>query len=580
MTAPEISAALPQYDVAGELGRGAMGVVLAGTHRSLGRRVAIKQLPPQLATDPAVRARFTSEARLLAGLQHPHVVPVYDYAETPQACVLVLELLSGGSVWDTFARDGLTPEASCAIGLAVLAGLSAAHTAGVLHRDIKPENVLISSSGVPKVGDFGIATVIGGDETLATENGQVLGTPAYMSPEQARGERLGPPTDIYATATMLYELLSGRLPIPDDGEVVDVVQRHATSEPAPLPDTVPQPIAAVVMHGLVNRVADRFPDADSFAVALAGAAAQSFGVGWIERSGIPVQLSATVLQAASVAISPSSPAAEPVRPGQAQHRSGLDVAELGEQPLVPVARLLEVPPRPIRQGVGVAVLIVLAAILALVGPHAGLGGHGGPAVSIDGRGASTTPLSVDLSKPLRVAVRAPDSGPDQVTVSTTTASVPTGSSTATATGHGGVVRVRLKPGAMRWLVGGRILATVKVSHGGVSLGQRRVLLDSTHPFIATAEGIIAVLALLAGAAYAESSLRQLRRRRARATARMVTVVAGAVAGIGGWLLISLAVPRAPALATGIGCAILTGAAGAVATSAAAVIGKRRRVARR
>ena len=138
---------------------------------------------------------------------------------------------------------GSRPRRPCATVLAAAAGLQAAHEKNVLHRDIKPENLMFSSEGVLKVTDFGIAKVVGGDSTLATRAGEVLGTPAYIAPEQARGAPLSPATDVYALATMLYELLSGQLPFPEDADAMALLFKHAYEDPAPLDQkapTVPQ----------------------------------------------------------------------------------------------------------------------------------------------------------------------------------------------------------------------------------------------------------------------------------------------------------------------------------------------------
>ncbi|TQC38208.1 serine/threonine protein kinase, partial [Rhodococcus sp. WS4] len=222
-----VAAALPAYEVGGELGHGGWGVVLAGQHRALGRPVAIKQLPPAFATDPGIRRRFTAEGRLLASLDHPHVVPVYDFVEHDGLCLLVMELLPGGTVWNRFTRTGFNAHAAVAVALACAAGLTAAHNRSILHRDIKPENLLFAASGAIKVTDFGIAKVIGGNETLATKAGDVLGTPSYIAPEQARGGELTPATDVYALATMLYELLAGELPFPAADDAMALLFMHA-----------------------------------------------------------------------------------------------------------------------------------------------------------------------------------------------------------------------------------------------------------------------------------------------------------------------------------------------------------------
>src|SRR5881227_1627337 len=118
-----VAAALPLYEVEGELGHGAWGLVIAGRHRQLGRDVAIKQLPRAFGADPAVRSRFIAEARLLASLDHPHIVPLYDYVEYDGLCLLVMERLTGGTVWSRFHREGFTPQGACAVLLGTCAGL-------------------------------------------------------------------------------------------------------------------------------------------------------------------------------------------------------------------------------------------------------------------------------------------------------------------------------------------------------------------------------------------------------------------------------------------------------------------------
>src|SRR5687767_6874092 len=167
-------AALPAYEVGDELGRGAWGVVFTARHRHLDRQVAIKQLPRSFGADPQVRARFLSEARLLAGLDHPHVVHVLDFVEHDGLCLIVMERLTGGTLWERHRRERLTPAAACASMVAVSAGLHHAHGRGVLHRDVKPENLMFGSEGVLKVTDFGIAKVVGGSQTMATRAGYVM----------------------------------------------------------------------------------------------------------------------------------------------------------------------------------------------------------------------------------------------------------------------------------------------------------------------------------------------------------------------------------------------------------------------
>src|SRR3954454_3146187 len=287
-----VAAALKAYEVGGELGRGGWGVVLAGKHRQLGRDVAIKELPRAFAGDPTVRSRFATEARVLAKLEHPHIVPVYDYIEQDGLCLLVMEQLPGGTVWAEFTTKGLVAERSCAVVMACCSALQFAHQAGVLHRDIKPENMMYNAQGIVKVTDFGIAKVIGGGETMATMAGDMLGTPAYMAPEQAQGAQLSAATDVYAVGTMLYELLSGRLPYAEEGDPLTTLYRHVHEEPTPLRDvmpSVPEPIAAVAMHAIQRDPAARPASAEQLGVELAEAATQAWGPGWLNtRSGVAV----------------------------------------------------------------------------------------------------------------------------------------------------------------------------------------------------------------------------------------------------------------------------------------------------
>jgi hypothetical protein len=289
-----VAAALTEYDIGGELGRGAWGIVLAGRHRHLRREVAIKRLPPAFAHDPQVRARFIGEARLLSSLDHPHIVPVYDYVERDDLCLLVMEQLPGGSVWDRFAERGIDTAGACAIGLVTAIALEHAHGRGVLHRDIKPENLLFGEDGaLLKVADFGIAKVLTGERTMATVAGQVLGTPSYMAPEQARGEDATAATDVYALGSTLYRLLSGQLPFPPAASPIAALYQRVHQAPIelrrPAPH-VPEALAEVVMRALATEPADRFPTAEAFAVGLAIAATDALGAGWLAASGMRATL--------------------------------------------------------------------------------------------------------------------------------------------------------------------------------------------------------------------------------------------------------------------------------------------------
>ena len=349
-----LSDALPAYDIGEELGQGGMGVVVSGQHRRLDRRVAIKQLPADFAGDPAVRRRFTEEARLLASLDHPHVVPVYDFVERGGLCLLVMELLPGGTLRArAAAAGGFSAPRAVAVCLACLSGLAAAHRRGVLHRDVKPENMLFAASGVLKVADFGIAKVLGGSGgpgTVITQRGELIGTPAYIAPEQVRGWQLSPATDVYAVATMLYEMLAGVLPFPADDDDMALLFKHAYEKPIPLRDVapgVPDPVAAVVMRALATEPADRFATAESFGVALAEAGTQAWGEGWLAAEQVPIMDAGPIVGAAGHPTGPRREAA----PGAAYAGSAAVTGQL-DPPLSSV---------PTRAGEGLATATQAAA---------------------------------------------------------------------------------------------------------------------------------------------------------------------------------------------------------------------------
>jgi serine/threonine protein kinase len=290
-TENDISSALPDYLVERELGKGGMGLVFLGRHVRLGRLVAIKELPPTFATDPRVRERFSTEARTLATLSHPHIVPIYDYVEREGLCLIVMEELPGGTVWDRFTSTGLTPPTACAVVLACCAALQHAHDNGVLHLDVKPDNLMFSRDAAIKVTDFGISRVLSGDETLGTLDGQVLGTPAYMSPEQARGSELTPASDVYSAGVMLYELLSGHLPWTGAETATDLLLKRLHEDPRPLTAIAPQipvPLADVVMKAIEREPENRHASAEDFGVAVASACADAWGPDWLDLAGVTI----------------------------------------------------------------------------------------------------------------------------------------------------------------------------------------------------------------------------------------------------------------------------------------------------
>jgi serine/threonine protein kinase len=291
MVDENITSALPDYAVEREIGKGGMGLVFLGRHVRLGRLVAIKELPPTFAADARVRERFSTEARTLATLSHPHIVPIYDYVEREGLCLIVMEELPGGTVWDRFTTTGLTPPTACAVVLACCAALQHAHDKGVLHLDVKPDNLMFARDEAIKVTDFGISRVLSGDQTLGTLDGQVLGTPAYMSPEQAKGAELTPASDVYSAGIMLYELLSGELPWTGAESATDLLLKRLREYPRELTSVAPQVprgLAEVVMKAIEREPDKRYQRAEDFGIAIASACADAWGPNWLDYAGVAI----------------------------------------------------------------------------------------------------------------------------------------------------------------------------------------------------------------------------------------------------------------------------------------------------
>ncbi|MFK7919282.1 MAG: serine/threonine-protein kinase [Ilumatobacter sp.] len=279
-----LQTALPAYELEGELGRGAFGVVYAARHTQLGRNVAVKVLPQAFAADDAVRGRFVAEAQMVASLDHPHIVPVYDYVEHEDACMLIMERCDS-SVGDRFKEQGIATDEACAAILSCLAALDLAHERGVLHRDVKPENLMHDMKGVVKLADFGIARALDND-IRRTKTGMVVGTPAYMSPEQVRGDELTAASDVYSVAMMAYELLTGTLPFPSTPSVNGLLAHHLVTEPLPMLSSRPElpgSIGSVVDRALSKSLDDRHATALELANDLSAACVRAFGTGWLRR---------------------------------------------------------------------------------------------------------------------------------------------------------------------------------------------------------------------------------------------------------------------------------------------------------
>lgn len=261
-----------RYEVRRALGHGAMAVVDLAHDSQLGREVALKRLAENLARDPERRRRFLREARLAARLAHPNVVRVYDVGEDDGRPFIAMEYVDGETLAELVARRGaLPPGEAAALGIQAARALAAAHAAGLVHRDVKPQNLLLARDGTLKLGDFGVA--YGFDGTRLTLVGTVLGTAAYLAPEQARGEQVTAAADIYGLGAVLYELLTAR-----PSRTVSSLDELGGREPFRIADlrsrapNVPPELASVVMRCLAFAPEERPASAAALARELAAAA--------------------------------------------------------------------------------------------------------------------------------------------------------------------------------------------------------------------------------------------------------------------------------------------------------------------
>ncbi|MCQ4083631.1 protein kinase [Streptomyces sp. RB6PN25] len=243
-----------RYRLEEVLGSGGMGEVWRALDELLGRSVAVKLLSVH-NNDEAAVARFTMEAQTAARLSHPNTVAVYDFGAFDGRLYLVMELVEGYSLATEIAAfHRLDPQRVVDLAAQAAAGLAAAHQQGIVHRDIKPANLLLSSDGVVKIGDFGIARFAHDATAGVTSTGQIIGTSSYLSPERALGRPSGPPADMYAVGCVMYEMLTGRPPFRADTAAA-VLYQHVEAAPTdirqPRPD-VPEPLSALIRHLLAK----------------------------------------------------------------------------------------------------------------------------------------------------------------------------------------------------------------------------------------------------------------------------------------------------------------------------------------
>lgn len=258
-----------RYRVAAKIATGGTSTVYRGLDTRLDRPVALKVMDSRYSGDQQFLTRFQLEARSVARLKDPGLVAVYDQGLDARHPFLVMELVEGGTLRELLAERGpMPPHAVAAVLRPVLSGLAAAHRAGLVHRDVKPENILISDEGEVKIVDFGLVRAVA--EAGITSTSVILGTAAYLSPEQVKDGNAGPHSDVYAAGIVAYELLTGQTPFSGDTALSVAYQRLDTDVPPPssVINGVPSQFDAFVQHATARDPADRYADAHDMGVAL------------------------------------------------------------------------------------------------------------------------------------------------------------------------------------------------------------------------------------------------------------------------------------------------------------------------
>jgi Protein kinase domain len=388
-----------RYEILREIGHGGTAVVYLARQTDLGRLVALKELSLPRGSDTSAARRFVRESRLAGGLNHPNVVTVHDFFERNGTPYIAMEYLERGSLRPLMRDLGLARVAGVLQGL--LAGLGHAHARGIVHRDLKPENVMVTHEGMVKIADFGIAKATG--ETLMatqlTATGTTIGTPAYMSPEQALGQDIGPATDLYALGVIAFEMFAGEAPFGARDTPAAVLLRHV-NEPPPQLVTIDEGIDPR-LSGWVDRLLekdprDRPPTALDAWIELEEVVIDQLGSRWRRSAPLPeapLAVTPETMPLAYVPVTGATPVQPPPVPasGLATTLPPAGIAALsaaaGAAETAPLQRRRESPPprrrRPPASGIRVwrlarAAVLLAALVAALAAALGGRSGGGDP----------------------------------------------------------------------------------------------------------------------------------------------------------------------------------------------------------
>ncbi|MGA2772866.1 MAG: protein kinase [Bryobacteraceae bacterium] len=266
-----------RYQIVSRLGEGGMGVVYRAYDTQLRRPVALKVLPPEYASDPERRERLLREARAASALNHPNIVSIHEVGFDNGVNFIAMEFVEGKSLGDIIPARGLPLAKALDYAVQVAGGLAKAHAAGVIHRDLKPGNIMLTGDGLVKLLDFGLARRVElgeGHDTALTVEGEILGTPAYMSPEQAEGKPLDPRSDVFSFGVVLYQMLAGR-PAFSGNSAASLMAAVLREEPPPLGAKIPRDVERIVRRCLRKDPAQRFQHMDDVKVELEELKAES-----------------------------------------------------------------------------------------------------------------------------------------------------------------------------------------------------------------------------------------------------------------------------------------------------------------
>jgi serine/threonine-protein kinase len=360
-----------RYRLEERIASGGMGDVWRCVDDVLGRTVAVKILLSSLLEEPGFTERFRVEARTMATINHPGVVDIYDYGSDPKAgAYLVMEYVEGDALSRTLSRVGrLTPARTMALVAQAADALHAAHEIGVVHRDVKPGNLLVRPNGTLVLTDFGIARSAGAAQLTAA--GSVLGTAAYISPEQAMGEQASRLSDVYALGVVAYQCLAGRRPFEGE-QPLEIAMRHVREVPPPLPPDTPPQVRAIVERAMAKDPAARWPTASAFAAVARRAAAELAAAAPPRPGGPPptAQVSGQPYRTNN----PATPTPTPTPTGAPGVPVGVRTTasmppgyppSYHPQPQVPGYLQAPNPPKP-RTSTGFVVAIILAVVLVAI----------------------------------------------------------------------------------------------------------------------------------------------------------------------------------------------------------------------